>query len=703
VSVHPQGFRIGFRASIITLFVSVVLFVGLSLVYFSFDRVTSIIRSAASSFIDKVAEHAGDRIDSQFKEVRDSVEILTSLPAIQEGRIDSPAIHALMAAMLRNNSALFSLYVGYADGNFLEIDFIDRASRAFRDKLDAPAETTFRLLTIQRATGGARTARTIFLSATLAPLGERSAPADYDPRDRPWYLDAYDVEAGVLTDPYIFFASGEPGYTLRIPVKRGQLGVVAGDILLNDADTLLRNQRLGRSGVAFLFDDADRIVAHPRMSALIGAQTQDGAAVTLPRLSAIYKTGIPEAARAWQAGKPPQQFFEGDDGRTYVVSFRSIETASSAHLHLAVLAPLDEFFATVLAQRQFLFLVALAFVAAALPPVFWLGSMLSRSLRAIAAETDRIQRFEPGDTAARPSIIQEIDDLGRSVFTMRRVVETFSSFVPKRLVQQLIKTGTPLGLGGVRREVTILFTDVENFTGLTERANPEQVMAYTSRYFAALSETIMSNKGTVDKFIGDAVMAIWNAPAEDADHVVNGCAAVLACRQANQELNLAFEREGWPHYRTRFGLHAGNVVVGNVGSADRMNYTVLGASVNLAARLEALNKTYGTSALVSEQIKLRADALFLFRSVDRINPKGFAEKFPVFELRCSRETAEDSERAFCEAWEEIYATLSATDYDRSLELLETFRHAYPGDGVARYHAETVKQKLGERSLSQPTQ
>jgi adenylate cyclase len=278
---------------------------------------------------------------------------------------------------------------------------------------------------------------------------------------------------------------------------------------------------------------------------------------------------------------------------------------------------------------------------------------------------------------------------------MRKVVETFSSFVPKRLVQQLIETGTPLGLGGVRREVTILFTDVENFTGLTERADPEQVMSNTSRYFAALSETIMSNKGTVDKFIGDAVMAIWNAPAEDADHVVNGCAAVLACQTANQQLNLAFEREGWPAYRTRFGLHTGNVVVGNVGSADRMNYTVLGASVNLAARLEALNKTYGTTALASEQVRIRADARFLFRSVDRISPKGFAEKFPVFELRCSREAAGDSDRAFCEAWEEIYAALSATDHDRSLQLLEAFQRAYPGDGVARYHAESVRQKLGE--------
>jgi adenylate cyclase len=107
---------------------------------------------------------------------------------------------------------------------------------------------------------------------------------------------------------------------------------------------------------------------------------------------------------------------------------------------------------------------------AALPPGLPAGLDISRSIRAVAAETDRIQRFEPGDTAAHSSLIREIDDLGRSVFTMRKVVETFSSFVPKRLVQQLVETGTRLSLGAERREVTIMFTDVADFTALTERA-----------------------------------------------------------------------------------------------------------------------------------------------------------------------------------------------------------------------------------------
>ena len=107
----------------------------------------------------------------------------------------------------------------------------------------------------------------------------------------------------------------------------------------------------------------------------------------------------------------------------------------------------------------------------------------------------------------------------------------------------------------------------------------------------------MATQGTVYKFIGDAVMGIWNAPIEDASHVANACAAVLACIEANRDLNKEFEREGWPAYHTRFGLHVGEAVVGNIGSPDRMNYTVLGSTVNLAARLEAQGLCGGGSDL----------------------------------------------------------------------------------------------------------
>jgi adenylate cyclase len=248
-------------------------------------------------------------------------------------------------------------------------------------------------------------------------------------------------------------------------------------------------------------------------------------------------------------------------------------------------------------------------------------------------EIDQIKRFDvQGEGKLVRSSIREVDDLGRSVSTMRAVVQTFSSFVPKRLVQQLVESGIALRLGGSRREVSILFTDIAGFTNISEHADPEKLMLYTSRYLAALTEVIMTYNGTVDKFVGDAVMAIWNAPTEDPDHLEHACSAALACRAASHSLVQEFEREGWPAYRTRFGLHTGEAIVGNVGSSDRMSYTVLGATVNLAARLEALNKDYGTEILVSEAVRERVADRFVFSLVDTVRPKGFEAAVRVYEL-----------------------------------------------------------------------
>jgi len=627
------SFKVGFRTSIITLFVGIVLFVGLALVALSFNRVSGITRSAASSFLDTVAELSADRIDGQFMTVRDSLNILQGLTSVQTADIaDNPRLHIVLASMLRNNPQLYNLYMGYDDGTFLEMDFLDRAGADGRTRLGAPEGAAFRLVRIAKGGGGGLTSSVDFLSDALISVAQGPGPDHYDPRDRPWFKGAHQPDAGLLTEPYIFFATGEPGYTLRVPIAGGRHGVVAGDIMLGEVETMLRKQQLGRSGITFLFDDAGRVLAHPQMSNLLEKQGRPDTVSELPRIASIEPDGVSAAIAGWRRTAVPQQFFADGEGRTYAAAFRPIASSGSANLRLGVVAPLDEFYAEIERERRALFLTAICFVLAVLPLASWLGSMLSRSLIILARETDAIQRFRFTSTPQLHSPIREIDELGRSVFTMRSLVETFSHFVPKRLVQQLVETGDAISLGGTRREVTVLFTDVANFTGITENRDPAQVMQFTSRYFAALSEAIMANHGTVDKFIGDAVMGIWNAPIEDERHVANACAAVLACIEANRRINAAFAREGWPAYQTRYGLHAGDGVVGNIGSPDRMNYTVLGATVNLAARLESMNKNYGTTVLVSEAVKARAEMFYLFRAVDRIQPKGFAAEFQIYEL-----------------------------------------------------------------------
>ena len=187
-------------------------------------------------------------------------------------------------------------------------------------------------------------------------------------------------------------------------------------------------------------------------------------------------------------------------------------------------------------------------------------------------------------------------------------------------------------LGGVKQEITLAFTDVRGFTTIAESADPDVPLLQTSRYFAVLTEAFLAEGGTVDKFIGDAVMVFWNAPNLQPDHVVRACRSVLAAKAAGERLNVEFEAEGLQPFFTRFGIHVGEAVVGNVGSTERMNYTALGNNVNLAARLEGLNKQFETAILVSEEVYSRVQDLFIFRAFDAVIAKGMTKETRVFEL-----------------------------------------------------------------------
>jgi adenylate cyclase len=180
--------------------------------------------------------------------------------------------------------------------------------------------------------------------------------------------------------------------------------------------------------------------------------------------------------------------------------------------------------------------------------------------------------------------------------------------------------------------VTILFTDVWNFTGIAERSDPDILMHQASRHFTVLTNAFLAEGGTVDKFIGDAVMVFWNAPHLQEDHVERACRAALAAKAASEMLNGDFDSEDLPPFVVRFGLHVGDAVVGNLGSAERMEYTALGSSVNLAARLEGLNKEYGTTILVSDAVRRRAEHRFQFRQIASVLAKGMTTETLVFEL-----------------------------------------------------------------------
>lgn len=262
----------------------------------------------------------------------------------------------------------------------------------------------------------------------------------------------------------------------------------------------------------------------------------------------------------------------------------------------------------------------------------WGGQRLAAPLSRLALQAEALRDLDASLPAPAPTGIAELDRLGNALRRMKQALGVFAVYVPRDLVRQLISRTSEAQLGGERRPITVMFSDVQGFTSTAEHLDPEELMRMTCTYFEAVTAELLRNHATIDKYIGDSVMALWNAPRRDLSHARHACYGVLRARHVTRRLAEEFSARGWPEFYTRFGLHTGEAVVGNVGSSDRMAYTAIGSVVNLASRLEGLNKFHHTQILVSEATYRGAGQSFVFRPVGLVVPKGARDAIEVFEL-----------------------------------------------------------------------
>jgi len=212
----------------------------------------------------------------------------------------------------------------------------------------------------------------------------------------------------------------------------------------------------------------------------------------------------------------------------------------------------------------------------------------------------------------------------------RYIQKAFSHYVAPDVVASLLKQPGKLSLSGEQKRLTVLFSDIRNFTSISENMDSETLGRFMNQYLTRMSRIIMDNKGTVDKFIGDAVMAFWGAPKDDPDHAQRAVDTALTMNQELEQLNREFVSHGLPQIRIGIGINTGIMSVGNFGSQDRFDYTVMGDNVNLASRLEGVNKTFGTTILVSEATKDAAGARFDFRYIDEVRVKGKEKSVRIY-------------------------------------------------------------------------
>jgi adenylate cyclase len=324
----------------------------------------------------------------------------------------------------------------------------------------------------------------------------------------------------------------------------------------------------------------------------------------------------------------------------------------------------------------------------------WISHRISRPLRKIAQETKAIGQFELEGGPPGHSMFKEVDQLMAATQNMKSSLRSFRKYVPADIVRDIIASGQETELGGRRETLTIFFSDIKGFTSISEILSPEALVEQMAEYLEAMSEEIRKKPpGTVDKFIGDSIMAFWGAPTPNPDHAPSACRAALLCQERLGQLREKWKQEGKPLFFQRIGLYTGEVIVGNIGSETRMNYTVIGDAANIASRLEGLSKVYGTQIIIGQSTRELVKEEFIVRPLDLVSVVGSTKGIQIYELLGEKKNTGEREVRVAELCANGLDLYLQKRWNEAMEHYKIVLELSPGDQPAMIMLERCKAYL----------
>lgn len=588
----------------------------------------------------------------------------------KRGRIDMDdemSILRHLRAMLIANPQFTWMSHASEDGTYL----------AVHRTPEGPLKATIRTQLPEAERGDAPT---IMQTFSVSDTGEISQidqkRGDYDPRRREWYGPGRASDRGRWVEPFIFVTVDAPGFMyVARDYREGTIrGVWAVEYEVSTLSDFLETLRIGERGRAYVVSNDGLVVGHP------GGETtaRDG-----DELEIIRAERHPDAMLrdAWielqRLGGGARTFEIGDN----LVMAEPFSDDSGIDWLVLVVVPSDDFFGPIERQAwQNGLIAALAALAAILLGVFF-TNRVSRDLLAIAKEMGRVGRFElaEGSLDEMRSSVREINAMCEATRSMKNSLRSFGKYVPKELVSDLIRSGEEASLGGRKTQITTLFADVAGFTATAEEMDPDDLVPLLGDFMESMSEAVRERSGTVDKYIGDAVMAFWGAPRPDARHALNACRCAVDMQHRLETLQVRWKEQGLPLFSARIGINSGPTVVGNFGSPTRMNYTVISDAVNLASRLESLNKVYGTMILIGEDTARDLDDSLLVRPLDWVTVKGKQQAVLIHQLVGYTEEIDETKREAIELYRRALELYRERDFAGAAEKFDEARERFGGE------------------------
>ncbi len=498
----------------------------------------------------------------------------------------------------------------------------------------------------------------------------RVEPPDYDPRGHDWFKNAVAANGTVWSEPYVF-VEGQPGITAsrawRAPDTGAALGVFTVDFYLQDLQTLLNSVADKTDGLTAILEPDGKLI-----SASTNSEARELAALCQwvrdhPQTAPI-NTPFDGRLVPTRVGTTP-----------YLLALNHLETPSGLNCIVVGMVRKEVIFGGVHRAANQMEVTGLVGLVLAVMAGSFLAYRISHPLGVLSEDLAKVGQFYLAQGAISRSIIQEVNELREASDRMKSGLRSFIKYVPDDLVRQLLASGQEAVLGGEMRRLTIFFSDIEGFTAHSEQVAPNILVHELADYFEILSRRIRQHSGTIDKYIGDGLLGFFNAPEKVPHHENLACRATLI---GLQELALRQKDGEMAPFRTRVGLHCGEVLVGNIGTPERFAYTVLGDVVNIASRLENLNKVYGTQILASGDLWGYAGADFEWRHVDRVTVFGRKGSMDIYELMGLKEGVSEDRLQSRKLYEEALELYFAKSFWDARRIFAQVAERSPDDKAA---------------------
>ncbi|MBI4796050.1 MAG: adenylate/guanylate cyclase domain-containing protein [Deltaproteobacteria bacterium] len=669
-----------FYVRIVTAFVGLLLVTVLPIVSYNYYQNRGIILESADDLMNQITLNVMEKTANFLLPASTVVEISARLA--KTGVLscsNHQQLELYTAGVLKSFPQICMLFLGDEQGNYL---------RSWRLP-DGNIETRI----IERQTSPPRDVIKYCDPECKALRTETSSDIKYDPRDRPWYKGAKQTGGNYWTDLYILFRNKKPAVTSAYPLTDNQgklLGVWGTDIELDEMSDFLKNLKIGKNGLAFIVNEKNEVVAYPDASRIVKEEQGKLRPIRVEELGlGSITTAFEEYVKTGH-----NKLVVESQGKRYLASIREFPQSFAAPWKVVVVVPEDDFVGGAKIIIRDTVFICLVILLISIFMAILLARAISKPIKLLTEETKKIRDFHLEDSPAIKSRIKEIQLMGHAVSAMRAGLQAFRRYVPAELVRQLVQTGEGANLGGHKRELTVFFSDIAGFTTIAEQLGPEELMLHLSEYFDELTQILSEHRGTVDKYIGDGIMAFWGAPLPDADQASRACQAALLCQEKLQVLNQKWADAGKIVLPTRIGISTGETVVGNVGSSERINYTVMGDNVNLASRLEGANRIYATRILVSQATYDKVADEFWFRPVDIIAVKGKTAETTVYELMGRKGAGEtDSIAELCREFTRGFNTYLERNWTAGTDIFARLAQKFPGDAPTALYLSRCRQYL----------